>query len=421
MEIQKDSQLFYIKNINKLNELAENILSDYYINDINTIFPGRLDENRIAVLGAFDTWPYMDLVSRILANEDYISITSRYIYHKLNHNVIRIHIGAVPTFASREYLMKRLLKQIINRCLLAIINYSVSAAHYIETDWCADVPNLNVIGIAYVRDTYQVNNCENLCIKNIPNSSNNYSTCKAINFSDSEWNAWKCIDQSGFCPFIQQDISKNVIEYYFDKRDKWKLIACNNLETIPYILNTELFGNIKKLSNNFQENFNKFFSDFNLDERQIEILLINKGLELLVYIELCSTIFNELIFNISKEMLKGYEIINEIIENLPSTKKESILEYQFMDLEKYYPNEINKLRGIFKSEDEELSDILSGLSKLKNGIFENYGDYIINFLIENEFIEELNAFWKITDKSNNLFNSIKIKQIIEEKINENIV
>lgn len=199
------------------------------ISSIAMSFSGTL-EQRVAVLGAFDTWPYMDVVSRLLAEYNYVAVTSRWIYRKFGNRILRFDIQEHPDFASNSDFLTTLLDQIISVCKYAVVNFSVSAAHFIETDWCFK-KGKKTFGVAYVRSAFDPfeNCCKCLNIERTPLGE--YSECKA----SSQRTAWQCIRESAFCPFIRQGISKNVIEYFF-RSDQMKLVAVENLRILPYVI-----------------------------------------------------------------------------------------------------------------------------------------------------------------------------------------
>jgi len=202
------------------------------ISKIGASFSGTF-EQRVAVLGAFDTWPYMDFVSRLLAENNYVAVTSRWIYRKFKNQILRFDTLEHPDFASSDFL-STLLDQIISVCKYAVVNFSVSAAHFIETDWCFK-KGKKTIGIAHVRSAFEPfeNPCECLKIKKTPLGE--YSVCEP----SSQRTAWQCISEPGFCPFIRQDISKNVIEYFF-RSNQMKIVAVENLRILPYVIKNEI-------------------------------------------------------------------------------------------------------------------------------------------------------------------------------------
>jgi len=198
---------------------------------IAQVFYGDFDE-RVAVLGAFDTWPYMDYVCRVLANYNYVAVTSKYLYRKINDKVLRIRTQEHPGFASKQHFMGALLDQIISNCASAIVNFSVSAAHFIEIDWCHR-KSKKTLGITYARAVsgLEKGSCKNLKIFETDRGC--YSVCK---ISPGETRTvWDCMKSPKYCPFIQQDISKNVIEYFFRGRDV-EIVAVENIDVLPSIL-----------------------------------------------------------------------------------------------------------------------------------------------------------------------------------------
>ena len=194
-------------------------------------FLGDFDEN-VAVLGAFDTWPYIDYVSRILANNNYVAVTSRYLYRKINGQVMRIRTLEHPGFAGQYYFMGALLDQIISSCASAIVNFSVSAAHFIEIDWCQRKTK-KTLGITYARSISgcEKGSCENL--RTVETDRGFYSICDIG--PEETRTAWDCMKSAAYCPFIRQDISKNVIEYFFRGKDM-ENVAVEDIGVLPILL-----------------------------------------------------------------------------------------------------------------------------------------------------------------------------------------
>ena len=105
----------------------------------------------------------------------------------------------------------------------AVIIYSVPAGHYIETDWCYR-NHINTLGIAFVRKIKDA--CFDLAVFD----EFGYSLCKGTK------TAFDCI-RSGSCPFKEQGISKNVIEYYLRAHaPNMFLTAVENIEVILPLL-----------------------------------------------------------------------------------------------------------------------------------------------------------------------------------------
>jgi len=198
---------------------------------IGTIFLGDFAE-RVAVLGAFDTWPIMDCISRRLAFNNYVAVTSRYVYRKVNGSIMRMRTQEHPGFAPQYHFMGALLDQIISDSSSAVINFSISAAHFIEIDWCYK-KSKKTLGIAYVRaiSGLEKNSCENLHI--VETADGSYSVCK----TDPQENrtAWDCMRMPMYCPFLGQDISKNVVEYFFRGKDM-EIVAVENIGVLPSVL-----------------------------------------------------------------------------------------------------------------------------------------------------------------------------------------
>lgn len=192
---------------------------------------------RIAVLGAFDTWPYMDFVSRRVAKMGYIAVTSRYIYRFdrprkfAREKIIRIDNTPDPGEFMIDFLQKLVLD-----CSHATILYSVSAGHFIETDWCYR-HHINTLGIALVRrigKSISAQQCSDL--KVFPGRG--YSLCK------STQTGFDCI-KSGSCPFKEQGISKNVIEYFLRAPpSEMVLAAAENIDVISNLIGRWLRGTL---------------------------------------------------------------------------------------------------------------------------------------------------------------------------------
>lgn len=214
------------------------------------LFNGEFKQ-RVVVLGAFDTWPYMDFIARILADLDYVAITSRYIYRKINTQIVRMKTQDNINYASTSYLMSELLDQIIGACSSAIINFSISAAHFIETDWCYN-KSKKTLGIAYVRSVldYSKKPCDYLVITETPVGF--YSSCGIG--EDTSRNIWDCMRDDSFCPFIKQDISKNVIEYFFRGKNMG-IVAVEDLSILKYVIGAvyEDYEKIINLSESYED------------------------------------------------------------------------------------------------------------------------------------------------------------------------
>lgn len=194
------------------------------ISKVEDIVYGR-KSRRVAVLGAFDTWPYMDFISRHLTKMHYVAITSRYIYRfdKANNKTIRIDNTPEP-----DEFMVDFLHKIILMSPRAVVIYSVPAGHFIETDWCYR-NRMNTLGLALVRKIGEKMSREQ-CSDLIVFEEFGYSLCKSTK------TAFDCIE-SGSCPFKEQGISKNVIEYFLRARPSHMVLtAVENINVIPTLL-----------------------------------------------------------------------------------------------------------------------------------------------------------------------------------------
>jgi DNA-binding transcriptional ArsR family regulator len=180
----------------------------------------------ISVLGAFDTWPYMDYASTILADMGYTVLTSRGKYRKIGRILFQ---GPSP---DPNRLMGKYLYRMIEDSSHAVMIYSVSGGHYIETDWCWNLRK-KTLGLAFVREILPFGHCGELR----SDSSNTYSVCHCVGGT-----AWNCIAR-GDCPFKKQGISLNVIEYYL-RRKEMKLVAVNKIPEVRHVLEDWLNGMI---------------------------------------------------------------------------------------------------------------------------------------------------------------------------------
>jgi hypothetical protein len=172
----------------------------------------------IGVLGAFDTWPYMDYISMTLADMGYTVFTSRGKYRKIGRVLFQ------ESAPNPKKLMGNFLREMISSCISSIVVYSVSAGHYIETDLCWRLRK-KTLGVAFVRDIMPFRHCEYL--RSDP--THTYSLCKK-----SYGTSWNCI-ASGDCPFKKQGISLNVIEYYIRS---WlmKLVSVSSIFEVRHVL-----------------------------------------------------------------------------------------------------------------------------------------------------------------------------------------
>jgi hypothetical protein len=189
------------------------------------------EKGNVAVLGAFDTWSYMHEVCVEVAKLGYAAITSRYIYVKSSDTKSKYFRTARDEV---QKTMNDFLKQdVIGISNKALIIYSVPAAHYNEADWCyqkiKEDSNFKTLGICFVRDIYKKEQCRSCVI----NDELNYAYC------EGEGSAWGCINKPD-CPFKNQGIAKNQIEYFLANKSNMFLIAVEKIDKIRDILNTFL-------------------------------------------------------------------------------------------------------------------------------------------------------------------------------------
>jgi len=190
-------------------------------------------EKWITVLGAFDTWPYMDYTSAILAELGFTVFTGRFNYRKINQ--IIISQDATPDLGRR---MGDFLQEMIKQCRRAVIVYSVSAGHYVETDWCSRLRK-ETLGLVFVRDTIPPSD---YCSDLIPDFERNFSICGCKGET-----SWNCIAKAQ-CPFKKQGISYNIIEYFLE-RNRMFLVAVSRMSDVKEVLQYWLES---KLANKFR-------------------------------------------------------------------------------------------------------------------------------------------------------------------------
>lgn len=184
---------------------------------------------RVAVLGAFDTWPYMNYVAERVASTGAIAHTIRFTY--LLGPAGRI--GRYPYRPDEFFPMNAELEDLITLCKKAIVIYSVPAGHYNEAHWCAH-KRKPTLGLALVRgirvtdvDEKAVPNCKNLHVS----PKGLYSQC----CPPGRWTGWRCI-RSATCPFKKQGISLNQLDYYVTRRYPMRLFAIERIQDSDYLV-----------------------------------------------------------------------------------------------------------------------------------------------------------------------------------------
>jgi len=183
----------------------------------------------IAVLGSFDTWSYMDYTCRVLAKLGHFAVTSLYCYFEKDREIVRRE----RSDPFRAILMRDSLRfMIFHEAHVAIIIYSVPGAHYIETEWCYERsgkdPDFKCYGITFVRKVTNERNCPHLNI-------NVYGLECSECVSGRTRTAWDCIRERDFCPFKEQEVAKNVLEYFF-VRQNMRLFALERLDILEELL-----------------------------------------------------------------------------------------------------------------------------------------------------------------------------------------
>jgi hypothetical protein len=204
-------------------------------------------KDRVTVLGAFDTWPYMDYVCETLSKLGSTVFTSRFNYRRIGERVYRVNSYPDPNMEMNNYL-----HEMIDHAKKAVLVFSVAGGHYIEADWCYKMEK-PTLGIAYVRDTIY-DKGEKICPMLWPPGlqHEDYSIC--INSYFTEYgNAWKCMER-GWCPFKRQGISLNVIEYFLT-RSAMLLAAVARVSVTNQILEEWNNGKLIKRLDRLTEKF----------------------------------------------------------------------------------------------------------------------------------------------------------------------
>jgi len=207
------------------------------IHEFRERFEGK-GKKVIAVLGSFDTWPFIDTVSRLVAKKGHAAVTSLRIYFKKKG---KIYFEKRPEEFESIFMRDSLKLMIEKEAHKAVIIYSVPAAHYIETEWCFNRLEVDstfeVYGIALVREINAKEQRDNNkdCIFLEPEVGLDSTWCRA----KTPRTAWKCVKRKGFCPFIKQQVAKNVIEYFF-LSPRMKLYALERLDILSELLDRML-------------------------------------------------------------------------------------------------------------------------------------------------------------------------------------
>lgn len=191
----------------------------------------ELEKPRVAVLGSFDTWPYVDHVCRqIVKLLNVMAVTSRGVYSipSGTSEVVKQKLR----FNSSKLSLNEVLTRMIFEADAAVIVYSNNAGNIIETDWCKE--KKPTVGIAMVR-SIRAGDCPSL----IPGKkSSTYTVCKRPGNSALK-GAWRCINFS--CPFSAQDMTKMTLDCFADPAwGKAKLCAVETVEAIDEVITNEL-------------------------------------------------------------------------------------------------------------------------------------------------------------------------------------
>jgi len=200
---------------------------------------------RVVVLGSFDTSPYMDFMCCRLAEIGYTAFTSLYTYKLFKSPRGSLEVERVDNNEARDMRipMVKYLEIMLQEAEKAIVLYSVCGAHYIETEWLSK-GHWSVLGIALVRALKKVQKVEE-CFLSL--SKIDCSVCIG------EPPIWDCMDEKNsesskqcWCPFIKQEISKDVIERFMLNKDRMLLVSLDNLDNVNGLLKAWSSGDIYK-------------------------------------------------------------------------------------------------------------------------------------------------------------------------------
>jgi len=190
----------------------------------------------IAVLGSFDTWSYMDYVSRVVATNDYVARTSRYEYafDKQTARVVRSIFRPAPG----ETMIHFLKDTVIAKSEKAIVTYSVPAGHYNEVHWCTEL-HKPTLGIAFVRDVEGKSIKGAYCSQLLISLLKTYAACGG-GVKIPSWTGWNCIEAEEPCPFKKQGIAINQLEYFHQNSSFMYLFAVEVIDECANLISSFL-------------------------------------------------------------------------------------------------------------------------------------------------------------------------------------
>ncbi len=187
-------------------------------------------EKWVTVLGAFDTWPYMDYACTVLARLGLTAFTSRYNYRMIDSTIMCEDAAPDPGMRMGDFLYSMIAKS-----PRSVVVYSVSAGHYVETDWCYK-QDKQTLGLVFVRDTVPPGeHCRDL----LPDFRGNFAVCNCKGEP-----SWNCIAKKQ-CPFKKQGISYNIIEYFLEP-NRMSLAAVSRMADVDNVVRSWLNGELAK-------------------------------------------------------------------------------------------------------------------------------------------------------------------------------
>jgi predicted metal-binding transcription factor (methanogenesis marker protein 9) len=218
-------------------------------------------KNRVAVLGAFDVWPFMHKICMDVIQCGFAAVTSRYIYRPSTDT----NSGYYRTKRDHDGMeMNRFLREkVIGYCDSAIIVYSSPGANYNEAEWCNSL-GVRTLGINFTRDIHGESYCEDCIVA----EGSDFSYCCG------EGDAWTCASKKP-CPFKDQGIGKSQLDYFLMKNANMSLISVEKLEKTTDIVN-DFLQNKLNLPNKLIHVF-----EFRVDISDQEYIRINQQLDTL--------------------------------------------------------------------------------------------------------------------------------------------
>lgn len=196
-----------------------------YVTEVPTsLFERSLDdkEKRVAVLGSLITWPYIHKICVDIVS-GFVAVTNGYIYKPSedpDSGYYRVKYDNEGK--SKEDFVK---EKIINRCNSAIIIYPIPGKNAKFAEWCSNA-NIRTLGLTFVKNIFDDGFCKE-CI---------LDESESLTYCSYQGKSTYCVPSGDACPFKEQSISSNDLEYFFRSNGKMIMIAIEKLEKTQYIV-----------------------------------------------------------------------------------------------------------------------------------------------------------------------------------------